>query len=106
MNTDQGNQFTSFAWTDRMWRSNVRISMDGKGGFLDNIFVERLWRALKYECGQLHAWETGSEAKAGVKKWMDFYNHKRPHSALGGKPHAVIYWQRNKQPNRISRCKE
>ena len=66
MNTDQGSQFTSFAWTDRLRRSGVRISMDGKGRFLDNIFVERLWRSLKYECVYLHAWETGSEAKAGV----------------------------------------
>lgn len=66
MNTDQGSQFTSFAWTDRLRRSGVRISMDGKGRFLANIFVERLWRSLKYECVYLHAWETGSEAKAGV----------------------------------------
>ena len=94
MNTDQGSQFTSFAWTDRLRRLCVRISMDGKGRFLDNIFVERLWRSLKYECVYLHAWETGSEAKAGVGKWMQFYNRKRPHSALGGKPPAVVYWQR------------
>ena len=99
MNTDQGSQFTSFAWTDRLRRSGVRISMDGKGRFLDNIFVERLWRSLKYECVYLHAWETGSEAKAGVRKWIEFYNHKRPHSALGGKPPAVIYWQRNETTN-------
>jgi putative transposase len=95
MNTDQGSQFTSFAWTDRLRRSGVRISMDGKGRFLDNIFVERLWRSLKYECVYLHAWETGSEAKAGVGKWIEFYNRKRPHSALGGKPPAVVYWLRN-----------
>jgi len=94
MNTDQGSQFTSFAWTDRLRRSAVRISMDGKGRFLDNIFVERLWRSLKYECIYLHAWESGSEAKAGVRKWMEFYNHKRPHSALGGRPPAVVYWHR------------
>ncbi|WP_375699926.1 IS3 family transposase [Pseudophaeobacter sp. TrK17] len=99
MNTDQGSQFTSFAWTDRLRRSGIRISMDGKGRFLDNIFVERLWRSLKYECVYLHAWETGSEAKAGVRKWIAFYNHKRPHSALGGKPPAVIYWQRNEATN-------
>lgn len=99
MNTDQGSQFTSFAWTDRLRRSNVRISMDGKGRFLDNIFVERLWRSLKYECVYLHAWETGSEAKAGVRKWIEFYNHKRPHSALGGKPPAVVYWQRIETTN-------
>ncbi|WP_443137072.1 IS3 family transposase, partial [Marinovum sp. PR37] len=64
MNTDQGSQFTSFAWTDRLRRSGVRVSMDGKGRFLDNIFIERLWRTLKYECVYLHAWETGSETKA------------------------------------------
>ena len=76
--------------------------MDGKGRFLDNIFVERLWRSLKYECVYLHAWETGSEAKAGVGKWIEFYNRKRPHSALGGKPPAVVYWLRKdetKPPN-------
>ncbi|MTI03949.1 hypothetical protein E1180_00215, partial [Roseibium denhamense] len=58
MNTDQGSQFTSFAWTDQLRRMGVRISMDGKGRFLDNIFIERLWRTLKYECVYLHAWET------------------------------------------------
>lgn len=94
MNTDQGSQFTSFAWTDRLRRSGVRISMDGKGRFLDNIFVERLWRSMKYECVYLHAWETGSEARAGIGKWMAFYNRKRPHSALGGRPPAVFYWQK------------
>ncbi|WP_321829195.1 IS3 family transposase [Thalassovita sp.] len=97
MNTDQGSQFTSFAWTDRLRRSGVRISMDGKGRFLDNIFVERLWRSLKYECVYLHAWEAGSEAKAGVGKWIEFYNRKRPHSALGGKPPAVVYWLRKEE---------
>ena len=93
MNSDQGSQFTSFAWTDRLRRMGVRISMDGKGRFLDNIFVERLWRTLKYECVYLHAWETGSQARVGIRKWMEFYNRRRPHSALGGKPPAVIYWQ-------------
>jgi putative transposase len=91
MNTDQGSQFTSFAWTDRLRRSGVRISMDGKGRFLDNIFIERLWRTLKYEGVYLHAWETGSEAKAGSRDWMTFYNHQqRLHSALGGRPPAVV----------------
>jgi putative transposase len=72
MNTDQGSQFTSFAWTDRLRRSDVRISMDGKRRFLDTIFIERLWRSLKYECVYLPAWETGSEAKTGARKWIDF----------------------------------
>ena len=92
MNTDQGSQYTSFAWTDRLRRSGVRISMDGKGRFLDNIFVERLWRSLKYECVYLHAWETGSQARDGIAKWVGFYNLKRPHSAHGGQPPAVVYW--------------
>ena len=101
INTDQGSQFTSFAWTDRLRRSGVRISMDGKGRFLDNIFVERLWRSLKYECVYLHAWETGSEAREGIAKWVEFYNQKRPHSAHGGKPPAVVYWsgKNDKQPD-------
>ena len=105
MNTDQGSQFTSFAWTDRLKRNGVRVSMDGKGRFLDNIFVERLWRSLKYECVYLHAWESGSEAKAGVAKWVEFYNRRRPHSALGGRPPAVAYWQNieTNQPDRQMR---
>ena len=97
MNTDQGSQFTSFAWTDRLRRMGVRISMDGKGRFLDNIFVERLWRTLKYECVYLHAWENGSQARAGIRKWMTFYNERRPHSALGGRPPAVVYWTASEQ---------
>ena len=72
MNTDQGSQFTSFAWTDRLGRSGARISMDGRGRCMDNIFVERLWRSLKYECVYLHAWETGSQARAGIGKWIEF----------------------------------
>lgn len=92
MNTDQGSQFTSFVWTDCLRRSGVRISMDGKGRYLDNIFVERLWRSLKYECVYLHAWETGSQARAGIAKWVEFYNNKRPHTAHGGQPPAVVYW--------------
>ncbi|EKE67165.1 transposase, partial [Oceanibaculum indicum P24] len=88
MNTDQGSQFTSFAWTDRLKRVGTRISMDGKGRCLDNIFIERLWRSLKYECVYLHAWETGSQAKAGIGHWVAFYNHQRPHAAHGGQPPA------------------
>lgn len=99
MNTDQGSQFTSFAWTDRLRRSGMRISMDGKGRFLDNIFIERQWRTQKYECVYLHAWETGSEAKTGIRKWMTFYNNQRPHSALGDRPPAVVYWLRNETTN-------
>ncbi len=92
MNTVQGSQFTSFTWTDRLKRIGTRFSMDGKGRCLDNIFIERLWRSLKYECVYLHAWETGSQAKAGVGRWINFYNHQRPHAAHGGQPPAVVYF--------------
>lgn len=97
MNTNQGSQFISWVWTNRQKRAGVRISMEGKGRFLDNIFVERLWRSLKYECVYLHAWSGGREARAGIGRWLDFYNQRRPHSALGGRtPHAV-YWSRDDQ---------
>ncbi|WP_408902432.1 integrase core domain-containing protein [Paracoccus marcusii] len=89
----QGSQFTSFAWTGRLRRSGVRISMDGKGvrkRTLDNTFIERLWRALKYECVHLHAWETGLQARTGVRDWMEFHNHRRPHNAPGNRPPAVV----------------
>ena len=95
MNTGQGSQFTSFAWTDRLKRCGARISMDGKGRCLDNIFIERLWRSLKYEGVYLHARETGSQAKAGVGRWINFYNHQQPHTAHGGQSPAVIYFAAN-----------
>jgi putative transposase len=78
MNTDQSSQFTSFAWTDRLRRIGTRISTDGKGRCLDNIFIERLWRSLKYECVYMHAWETDSQAKAGIGTWIAFCNHQLP----------------------------
>jgi len=103
MNTDQGSQFTSFAWTDRLHRAGVRISMDGKRRFLDNIFVERLWQTLKYECVYLHAWEARSQARAGIKNWMAFYNRKRPHSALGAPPRPWSVGREQRSCNPISR---
>jgi putative transposase len=105
MNTDQGSQFTSFAWTSRLKQVGSRISMDGRGRCIDNVFIERLWRSLKYECVYLHAWETGSQAKAGVARWMTFYNHHRPHSAHGGTPPAVVYQtatQTDQQAQRVA----
>jgi len=63
-----------------------------KARYLDNIVIERLWRSLKYECVYLHAWETGSQARAGVGRWITFYNHQRPHAAHGGQPPAVVYF--------------
>lgn len=65
--------------------------MDGKGRHPDNIFIERLWRPLKYECVYPHAWETGFQARSEVAKWMKFYNHRRAYKALGGRPTAGVY---------------
>lgn len=93
-NTDQGAQFTSFAFTRILLDASIRISMDGRGRWLDNVFVERLWRSLKYEHVCLHARETVSEARAGIGEWIDFYNRFRPHSGLGGIPPNQYYEQR------------
>jgi putative transposase len=90
-NTDQGSQFTSFAFTSVLRSHGVRISMDGRGRWLDNVFIERLWRSLKYENVYLHAYETGSEARAGIGTWVSFYNQTRPHSSLGGKTPNSLY---------------
>ena len=81
-NTDQGSQFTSYDFTQVLKDNEIKISMDGKGRWIDNVFIERLWRSLKYECVYLHAFETGSEAREGIGRWIDFYNHQRPHSSL------------------------
>jgi putative transposase len=83
-NSDQGSQFTSPQFTEVLIGAEVRISMDGRGRWMDNVFIERLWRSLKYECVYLHAFETGSELRAGLTGWIGYYNTSRPHSALGG----------------------
>ena len=89
-NTDQGSQFTSEAFTARLAAAGVAISMDGRGRFMDNIFIERLWRSIKYEEVHLNAYADGREARAGIGAWMTFYNHRRPHQALNNKmPMAV-----------------
>ncbi len=75
-----------------MKEAGIRISMDGKGRFLDNIFIERLWRSLKYECIYLHACSGGSDVRTGIGQWIDFYNHRRPHSAHGGRMPTPVYW--------------
>lgn len=90
-NTDQGSQFTSLAFTGRLQVAGTRISMDGKGRWMDNVFIERLWRSLKYECVYLNAFETGSEARAGIGSWIAYYNTERPHSALGDRTPAEAY---------------
>jgi putative transposase len=82
MNTDQGSQFTSQAFTQYLKENDIRISMDGKGAWRDNVFIERLWRTVKYEHVYLHAYESTSEAKMKISHYFEFYNQRRPHSKL------------------------
>ncbi len=82
MNTDQGSQFTASDFIDVLREHAIRISMDGKGCWRDNVFVERLWKTIKYEHVYLHAYETVSEARSRLATYLDFYNRRRPHSAL------------------------
>ena len=92
-NTDQGSQFTSSDFTQVLKDADVKISMDGKGRWRDNVMVERLWRSLKYECVYLNAFETGSEARNGIEKWIRLYNEERPHSSLDDKTPHEAYWK-------------
>lgn len=91
-NTDQGSQFTSLEFTQALKDAGVKISMDGKGRWMDNVMIERLWRSLKYECVYLHAFETGSEARNEISKWIRRYNEKRPHSSLDDRTPYEAYW--------------
>ena len=81
-NTDQGSQFTSMAFTQVLKDADVKISMDGKGRWMDNVFIERLWWSLKYECVYLNEFEDGTSLKKGVNTWFCFYDSERPHSSL------------------------
>lgn len=90
-NTDQGSQFTSFAFTTTLKDAGIRISMDGRGRWMDNVFIERLWRSLKYECVFLNAFETGSEARNGIGSWINYYNRRRPHSTFSGRTPDEVY---------------
>ena len=90
-NTDQGSQFTSFAFTGRLQAPGIRISMDGRGRCMDNIFIERLWRSLKYEAVYLHEIADGYAARRLIRDWVRFYNLERPHLALDGRTPAEAY---------------
>ena len=90
-NTDQGSQFTGFDFTNTLKDAGIRISMDGRGRWMDNVFIERLWRSLKYECVYLNAFETGSEARASIRRWINYYNRNRPHSSFDGRTPNEMY---------------
>ena len=90
-NTDQGAQFTSTAFTEKVRACGARCSMDGRGRYLDNIFIERLWRSLKYEAVYLREIADGPDAERVIGSWIAFYNELRPHSALGGRTPGEVY---------------
>jgi putative transposase len=93
-NTDQGSQFTSEAFTGRLKKEGIQISMDGKGRWCDNVFVERLWRSLKYEEVYLHAYESVSETRTKIGRYIEFYNERRPHSSLKAQTPDQVYFHR------------
>ena len=91
-NSDQGSQFTSIDFTGVLKEAEIKISMDGKGAWRDNVFVERLWRSIKYEEVYLHAYKTVAEARAGIGRYLTFYNSRRPHSSLDRKTPDQAYF--------------
>jgi putative transposase len=90
-NTDQGSQFTSAAFTGALAAAGIRISMDGRGRWMDNVFIERLWRSLKHEDVYLKGYADGREARAGIGSWIAFYNARRPHQALGNRAPMAVW---------------
>jgi len=93
-NTDQGRQFTSEAFTGRLRENGISISMDGKGCWRDNVFVERIWRSIKYEEVYLHAYTSVSEARTSLRRYVDFYDAARPHSSLKAQTPDQVYFNR------------
>lgn len=92
MNTDQGSKFTGSAWITTLTKADLSISLDGRGRYLDNIFIERLWRSLKQEGIYLKEISYGFQARSVVKNWITFYNTERPHSALDRLTPDEAYW--------------
>jgi putative transposase len=90
-NTDQGSQFTSAAFTGVLTAAGIRISMDGRGRWMDNVFIERLWRSLKHEDVYLNGYGDGQEARAGISEWIGFYNNRRPHQGLDNRAPMAVW---------------
>jgi len=90
-NTDQGSEFTSALWIDALKAQGIQVSMDGKGNWMDNVFIERLWRSLKYECVYLNVFDSFRDAHDGIGGWMEYYNDERPHSSLEDRTPGEVY---------------
>lgn len=90
-NTDQGSQFTSFDFTSVLKDHEIKISMDGKGRWMDNVFIERLWRSMKYECVYLNSFDSGAQACKQIGAWLSHYNQTRPHSTFNGQTPDEVY---------------
>ena len=97
-NTDQGSQFTSEDFTGRLKEEGIKISMDGKGRWRDNVFVERIWKSIKYEEVYLHAYASVSEARTSIARYLEFYNSTRPHSSLKALTPDQVYFNRLPEP--------
>jgi putative transposase len=97
-NTDQGSQFTSEAFTGRLKEEGIKISMDGKGRWRDNVFVERLWKSIKYEDVYLHAYASVQEARTSIGRYLEFYNSIRPHSSRKALTPDQVYFNRLPEP--------
>jgi len=98
LNTDQGSQFTDTDFVELVQQHGIQISMDGKGSWRDNVFVERLWKSLKYEEVYLHAYDSVGEARKGIQRYFTFYNQRRPHSSLDGRTPDMVYFAALPQP--------
>ena len=92
MNTDQGSQYTGAGWITTLTNADIKISMDGRGRYLDNIFIERLWRSLKQEAVYLHEITDGFQAKRIIDTWIEFYNSERLHTALDKRTPDIAYF--------------
>jgi len=97
-NTDQGSQFTSEDFTDVLLERGIRISMDGRGRWIDNVFVERLWRSVKYEEVYLKAYESIAQAKQEIGRYFDFFNRRRRHQSLGDQTPDTVYYAQRSEP--------
>ena len=104
-NTDRGCQFTSEEWIARLTELGVRISMDGRGRWMDNVFIERLWRSVKYEDIYLREYATIPALLTGLKRWFARYNSWRPHQALGNLTPDKVYQSRSSGPGEVNAAK-